>query len=86
MRVIHSLLAILAVIFLICGVIIHEYVLVFLVGICCMVIVSFMISSIRNWKVNRKRISIVYFSCVLILLLLTIYLLFVTFYTRSLEF
>ncbi|PHC41269.1 hypothetical protein COF09_16235 [Bacillus toyonensis] len=86
MRVIHSLLAILAIIFLICGVIIHEYVLVFLVGICCMVIVSFMISSIRNWKVNRKRISIVYFSCVLILLLLTIYLLFVTFYTRSLEF
>ncbi|OKO50581.1 hypothetical protein ABH17_028900 (plasmid) [Bacillus toyonensis] len=86
MRVIHSLLAILAVIFLICGVIIHEYVLVFLVGICCMVIVSFMISSIRNWKVNRKHISIVYFSCVLILLLLTIYLLFVTFYTRSLEF
>ncbi|PEC10533.1 hypothetical protein CN639_04055 [Bacillus toyonensis] len=86
MRVIHSLLAILAVIFLICGVIIHEYVLVFLVGICCMVIVSFMISSIRNWKVNRKRISIVYFSCVLILLLLTIYLLVVTFYTRSLEF
>ncbi|PEG15510.1 hypothetical protein COO04_14615 [Bacillus toyonensis] len=86
MRVIHSLLAILAVIFLICGVIIHEYVLVFLVGICCMVIVSFMISSIRNWKVNRKRISIVYFSCVLILLLLTIYLLFITFYTRSLEF
>lgn len=86
MRVIHSLLAILAVIFLICGVITHEYVLVFLVGICCMVIVSFMISSIRNWKVNRKRISIVYFSCVLILLLLTIYLLVVTFYTRSLEF
>ncbi|KAB2357088.1 hypothetical protein F8503_23510 [Bacillus toyonensis] len=86
MRVIHSLLAILAVIFLICGVIIHEYVLVFLVGICCMVIVSFMISSIRNWKVNRKHISIVYFSCVLILLLLTIYLLFITFYTRSLEF
>ncbi|AXK21351.1 hypothetical protein COF67_20090 [Bacillus toyonensis] len=86
MRVIHSLLAILAVIFLICGVIIHEYVLVFFVGICCMVIVSFMISSIRNWKVNRKRISIVYFSCVLILLLLTIYLLFITFYTRSLEF
>ncbi|OSM10673.1 hypothetical protein BTH38_23145 [Bacillus toyonensis] len=86
MRVIHSLLAILAVIFLICGVIIHEYVLVFLVGICCMVIVSFVISSICNWKVNRKHISIVYFSCVLILLLLTIYLLFVTFYTRSLEF
>ncbi|PFZ76468.1 hypothetical protein COL82_17920 [Bacillus toyonensis] len=72
MRVIHSLLAILAVIFLICGVIIHEYVLMFLVGICCMVIVSFMISSLRNWKVNRKRISILYFSCVLILLLLTI--------------
>ena len=86
MRVVHSPLAILAVIFLICGVIIHEYVLVFLVGICCMVIVSFIISSIRNWKVNRKRISIVYFTCVLILLLLTIYLLFVTFYTRSLEF
>ncbi|EJS56817.1 hypothetical protein CN923_31870 [Bacillus cereus] len=86
MRVVHSLLAILAVIFLICGVIIHEYVLVFLVGICCMVIVSIMISSIRNWKENRKRISIVYFTCVLILLLLTIYLLFVTFYTRSLEF
>ncbi|MEB9553217.1 hypothetical protein P4J60_30255 [Bacillus cereus] len=38
MRVVHSLLAMLAVIFLICGVIIHEYVLVFLVGICCMVI------------------------------------------------
>jgi len=86
LRVVHSLLAILAVIFLICGVIIHEYVLVFLVGICCMVIVSFTISSIRNWKENRKRISIVYFTCVLILLLLTIYLLFVTFYTRSLEF
>lgn len=83
---VHSLLAILAVIFLICGVIIHEYVLIFLVGICCMVIVSFIISSIRNWKENRKRISIVYFTCVLILLLLTIYLLFVTFYTRSLEF
>lgn len=86
MRVVHSLLAILAVIFLICGAIIHEYVLVFLVGICCMVIVSFIISSIRNWKENRKRISIVYFTCVLILFLLTIYLLFVTFYTRSLEF
>ncbi len=82
MLVVHSLLAI---IFLICGVIIHEYVLVFLVGICCMVIVSFMISSIRNWKENRKRISIVYFTCVLILLLLTLYLLFVTVYTRSLE-
>ncbi|PET48438.1 hypothetical protein COJ38_01515 [Bacillus cereus] len=86
MRVVHSLLAILAVIFLICGVIIHEYVLVFLAGICCMVIVSFIISSIRNWKENRKRISILYFTCVLILLLLTIYLLFVTFYTRSFEF
>ncbi|PEI87960.1 hypothetical protein COF80_11395 [Bacillus toyonensis] len=86
MRVVHSLLAMLVIIFLICGVIIHEYVLVFLVGICCMVIVSFMISSIRNWKVNRKRISIVYITCVLILLLLTLYLLCVTFYTRSLEF
>lgn len=86
MRVVHSLLAILAVIFLICGVIIHEYVLGFLVGICCMVIVSFIIAGIRYWKENRKRISIVYFTCVSILLLLTIYLLFVTFYTRSFEF
>lgn len=81
----QSILGIFTLIFTLCGIVLRDYTLLFLIGVCCTVILSFAISGIKNWKNNRKHVCIIYFVCSLLLLGLSLFLFYLIVYTQALH-
>lgn len=81
--IMQSILGMCTLIFVLCGIVLRDYTILFLIGVCCTFIFSFAISAVKNWRNNRKHVCFLYFVCSVLLLWLNIFLFYLITYTQS---